>query len=219
MSSTPKSFDEANAVMPTEVPLDKDFYFPDGNICLLVGMRRMFCIHRYKLGEFLKLRPQIEGNKHLVVIQLPNDNPDDLHNAFKVVYTCPYALQPPTFDISVLVSTLRIATKYQNNALRNFAIHQLDLKDLSIIERIPIAREFNIEEWEAQTIQNLILRPAPVTFEEAEVLGIKDFFRVAAQRELNASTSRNVEGAERDPLGVFGRPSGQYRARKRLAPS
>ena len=131
----------------------------------------------------------------------------------------PYALQPPTFDIAVLVSTLRIATEYQNDALRNFSIHQLDLKALSLVDRIPIAREFNIHEWETRTIQNLVLRSTPIALEEAEVLGMQAFFEVAARRELRAFDSINARETEQNPPGRLRRPSGRYRAHVRLAAS
>lgn len=75
---------------------------------------------------------------------------------------------------------------YQNNALRDFAIRELEPRALTV-GYIPIARELDIPEQEERTLLKLASRLAPITLEEAEVLGMKAFVSLAARREIEVS--------------------------------
>jgi hypothetical protein len=98
-----------------------------------------------------------------------------------------YTLSPLRFDQATLVSTLRIATAYGHDGLRKFAIWKLELKKLPLIDYVPLAREYNVPSWEANATNKLALRPEPVSFAEARVLGMEAFVSLVARREAESS--------------------------------
>ncbi|KAF8604194.1 hypothetical protein BDV93DRAFT_394233, partial [Ceratobasidium sp. AG-I] len=81
------------------------------------------------------------------------------------------------------ISTLRIATAYDHPNLRSFAIKHLESIPLSAIERIRLSREFSLNSWEGPAYIELCERDEAITKEEADVLGIDAFVRIAKIRE------------------------------------
>lgn len=96
-----------------------------------------------------------------------------------------YTTTPPVFDTNILISALRIADLYDNPTLREFSIDALSLKKLSLMDYLPIAREFKIQCWEDFILDKLATRCEPVTLAEAQVLGINAFVLLATRRETN----------------------------------
>jgi hypothetical protein len=90
---------------------------------------------------------------------------------------------PFEFDPQVLTSALRIATAYDYPGLRTFAIANLEKVSLSAVERIRLAREFGLASWEGPAYAELHERDEAITIEEATVLGLDAFVRVAKARE------------------------------------
>ncbi|KAG9088705.1 hypothetical protein FRC07_012483 [Ceratobasidium sp. 392] len=82
-----------------------------------------------------------------------------------------------------MVSTLRIATKFNHSPLRKFAIDNLELKQLPPMEYLPLAKEFNVPEWEARAIDHLAIRDEPVTVAEANLLDTESFVAMLHRRE------------------------------------
>ncbi|CAE6505103.1 unnamed protein product [Rhizoctonia solani] len=93
---------------------------------------------------------------------------------------------PPSFDVATLVSTLRVATLFQNPDLRNFAISQLESikHSAAAIDRIALSDELKLPDWEVPAFAELCRRPEPVSAEEAKILGITRFVEIARMREI-----------------------------------
>jgi dTMP kinase len=90
---------------------------------------------------------------------------------------------PFEFDAAVLISALRIATAYDYPELRTFSIGRLQKLCLAAIQRIQLAREFNLAGWEEAAINELVTREEAITKEEAQVLGTDKMEEVAKARE------------------------------------
>lgn len=90
---------------------------------------------------------------------------------------------PFEFDTSILVSALRIATAYDYPDLYSYAIKHLECAKLVAIERIKIAREFELTAWEEPAYVELCERDEPITNEEASALGMDTFVHIAGIRE------------------------------------
>ncbi|KAF8596256.1 hypothetical protein BDV93DRAFT_418126, partial [Ceratobasidium sp. AG-I] len=80
-------------------------------------------------------------------------------------------------------SALLLATRYDHPTLRTFAIAKLENAKLSAIERIRVAREFNIPSWEEPAYLELCEREEAITISEAGVLGLEAVVQVAKIRE------------------------------------
>lgn len=81
------------------------------------------------------------------------------------------------------MSALRIASLYDYPVLRSYAIQHLERANLPAIERIKIAREFELTPWEGPSFKELYERKEPITRQEAKVLGLDDYVRVVNARE------------------------------------
>lgn len=57
-----------------------------GNTIVKANKRRMFCVHRFKLEEFSRIKSKINTTLTLGFIELP-DSPEDLHNTFMIIYS------------------------------------------------------------------------------------------------------------------------------------
>jgi hypothetical protein len=90
---------------------------------------------------------------------------------------------PFEFSPQVLTSALRIATAYDYPTLRAFTVKNLEKVSLSAVERIRLAREFGLTSWEGPAYAELHERDDAITIEEAAVLGLDAFVRVAKARE------------------------------------
>lgn len=76
-----------------------------------------------------------------------------------------------------------MATRYDYPALRTFAIDKLEKASLSAVERIRLAREFDIPSWEEPAYVELCERDEHLTMAEAEVLGLEAVLNVGIVRE------------------------------------
>jgi hypothetical protein len=117
---------------------------------------------------------------------------DDTRSLFLLVSPTNYfhsSYRPIEYDTPVLISTLKIATNFNHSGLRDFAIQELELKSLSPMDFIPIARELKVPQWEARALEMLVARIAPVTLEEARVIGIEAFVELVSQREKRMTRS------------------------------
>jgi hypothetical protein len=101
---------------------------------------------------------------------------------------------PFEFDAPTLVSSLRLATSYEYPELRKFSIDRLEILSahLSAIQRIELAREFDLSGWYESAFQELVERSEPITKDEAKVIGFEGFEELARARE-NEKIKKGME--------------------------
>ncbi|KAG9073802.1 hypothetical protein FRC06_011146, partial [Ceratobasidium sp. 370] len=161
---------------------DEEFNFLDGNISLRVESC-VFFVHKYKLAKFRKIKTMVLSHEAIVL----EGKADDFRNILRVMYTSSSCDSPVRFEVnaSVLISTLRIATRYDRPQLRAFSTRRLELNELPILDCLPLAREFNISDWKTRALDHLVSREEPITEAEAEaeLLGMKSFVAVVVRRE------------------------------------
>lgn len=82
------------------------------------------------------------------------------------------------------ISILSLATRWDFNDVRALAIQRLQALDMSPIERICIAHEYDISgRWVLAAYIALCERPEPLTLPEASRLGLETAMRIAQLRE------------------------------------
>lgn len=165
---------------------DSDFMFEDANLDLKTEELH-FWIHTFILQDFQGLEAKIDGARRdtreqwrLLALK---DSAEDVRNTLTVLYTKPY--EPHDFDTETLESALKLATKYDNPGLRDYAIQQIDQLSLRPIEQFRMSRDYDIPEWESKAVDTLCMRDDPITAEEASILGSVAFAKIAAEREKN----------------------------------
>ncbi|KAH7345364.1 hypothetical protein B0J17DRAFT_639621 [Rhizoctonia solani] len=180
---------------------DPEFAFSDGNIELQISDHK-FWVHEFLLSKFNKIAElirQARGRGELTayperrtIIHIRGTGKvrcTDIQNAFRVIYSSMsfvFSPVPPSFDVATLVSTLRVATLFQNPDLRNFAISQLESikHSAAAIDRIALSDELKLPDWEVPAFAELCRRPEPISAEEAKILGINRFVEIARMREI-----------------------------------
>ncbi|CAE6463436.1 unnamed protein product [Rhizoctonia solani] len=159
----------------------------DGDIELKVN-NTIFKSHKHLLNDFGRLREMIKGMERYntgtpcIIIYRDEHGVEDFKNMFKVLYAS-LIKGPFEFDGPTLISALRIATAYEYPELRKFSIDKLGASCLTPIQRIQLAREFNLTAWDESAFHELATRDEPITKEEAKELGFERFEELAKARE------------------------------------
>ncbi|CAE7220032.1 unnamed protein product [Rhizoctonia solani] len=141
-----------------------------------------FETHKYLVKRFQGLRALLEDNPREISVQHDKLSAQDFCETFKILYTSAVS-SPFAFTSQTLVSALRIATIYEYHALRYYCIQYLETLELDAIKRIELAREFQLSAWEDQACHELEMRDKPITAEEAKIIGLDAFVRIAEARE------------------------------------
>ncbi|KAF8708397.1 BTB/POZ domain, partial [Rhizoctonia solani] len=170
--------------------------FKDWNVRVLIG-NNSFKLHEHQLSKFSALEKLIRaanenryepdpGHGTCTRLELPlnDESPTDFENMVEILYlnVCD-GVTDDDHSIPVLKSTLRLATKYEYEHMREYAILCLEKRDLTPIERIELARECNIPLWSREALNELCARDELITLAEASILGLDTFFELAHRRE------------------------------------
>ncbi|CAE6521374.1 unnamed protein product [Rhizoctonia solani] len=178
VSSTPVNY--ADPLVP-ELNGNPLFESGDGDMELIVNGTR-FETHRYLIKRFKKwgdTNPKLQSGSTMTITGTASS--EDFGRMLRVLYS---TLEGPfEFDTLTLVSALHIATEYEYPALRDYAVRHLEQADLTAIKRIELARKFGLTSWEKPAYTELCSRDGAITEEEAGILGMAAFVRVARIRE------------------------------------
>ncbi|CAE7125787.1 unnamed protein product [Rhizoctonia solani] len=141
-----------------------------------------YLLHRFSVLQTLFSDEPSSTVRPIYVLDEDTINPEDFHNAFKILYSSPLDT-PFEFDTPVFVSALRLATLYDYPTLRAYSIAHLNQASLGPIRRIEIARECKLPEWEEPAYIELGQRDEPITAQEAAVLGLETLTDISRRRE------------------------------------
>ncbi|CAE7147122.1 unnamed protein product [Rhizoctonia solani] len=181
----------------TAPELDAEFAYPDGNIELQASSH-IFWVHEFQFAKFAKIADLIRqarergdftaAPERRVKINIPCTGKlisTDVRQTLRVIYSSLVSSHtPPKFDGQTLISTLRVASLYQNPDLRDFSISQLQSEFyIAPIYRIALSDELAIPGWEAPAFLELCRRPEALSQDEASILGIARTVEVARVRE------------------------------------
>ncbi|KAB5592403.1 hypothetical protein CTheo_4167 [Ceratobasidium theobromae] len=155
----------------------------DGDLELWVN-GTCFETHKFLIKRFDGLKHHLHNqfSKAVLRLQREQDGADDFRRTFRVVYAM-IVDGPIAFDTRTLISALRIATAYDYPKLRAYVLKCLERCKLPAIERIKLAREFNITPWEGPAFIELCKREEALTIQEAGILGLETLVHVAHIRE------------------------------------
>ncbi|KDN49516.1 hypothetical protein RSAG8_02218, partial [Rhizoctonia solani AG-8 WAC10335] len=145
----------------------------------------IFKTHKHVLCKFAHIEIMLQNTgQHQttgdpsIVLRRDERGVEDTTNTFKILYATVFHFEP-----TILVSALRISTTYDFSNPRDYAIRELERASLSAIQRIQIAREFDLASWEAPAYSELAKREAALTQEEAQILGFSAFAVIVQERE------------------------------------
>ncbi|KAJ1310937.1 hypothetical protein OPQ81_009449 [Rhizoctonia solani] len=177
------SLDEPSTLSDTPTVVD----LGDGDIELRVN-NIIFKTHKHLLNDFARLKEVIKGMERYhpdtpcITIYRDERGVDDFRNMFKVLGKR-LIKGPFEFDAPTLVSALRIATAYDYPQLREFCIDRLNTSNISAVQRIKLACEFGLSDWDESAFRELVARDEAITKEEAKEIGVDRFEEIARARE------------------------------------
>ncbi|CAE7136566.1 unnamed protein product [Rhizoctonia solani] len=125
---------------------------------------------------------QTPESKPSIILHRDEHGVEDITNTFKILYASVID-GPFHFEPAILISALRISTAYNFPGLRDYTVRELEKASLGPIQRIQIAREFDLKSWEVPAYSELSKREAALTQEEAQILGVSAFTMIAQARE------------------------------------
>ncbi|KAF8599376.1 hypothetical protein BDV93DRAFT_546945 [Ceratobasidium sp. AG-I] len=150
--------------------------------------------HKFLIKRFANLKGRIKNGA--VTLEAGGPEAEDFSNTFNILYASVIE-GPCNFDQTTLISALLVATRYDYPALRTFAISKLEKAELSAVERIRLARKFNIPSWEEPAFLELCERDEAITMSEAEVLGLETIVHLGRIREKEQRRrGKEVDAAE-----------------------
>ncbi|KAL5641373.1 hypothetical protein ACGC1H_001750 [Rhizoctonia solani] len=166
-----------------------------------------FETHRYLIKRFKKwavISPKLRPGSIMTVTGTASS--EDFGRMLRVLYAT--TLEGPfEFDTPTLVAALHIATDYEYPALRDYAIRHLERAELTAIKRIEVARRFGLLSWVEPAYWDLCNRDESITEEEASILGISAFVRVANIREKEQRRrGRGIDAEREEETSKLGGP-------------
>ncbi|KAF8599379.1 hypothetical protein BDV93DRAFT_560462 [Ceratobasidium sp. AG-I] len=169
------------------------FDLGDGDLHIVIGGTTLET-HKFLIKRFAGFRDRIRSN--IMTLNTGEPGAEEFRRAFKILYAS--AVEGPfDFDRTTLASALLLATRYDYSALRTFAINKLENTELSAVERIRLAREFDIPSWEEPAYLELCERDEAITMSEAGVLGLEAVVHVAKIREKEQRRrGKEIDAAE-----------------------
>ncbi|KEP45218.1 BTB/POZ domain protein [Rhizoctonia solani 123E] len=168
----------------------------DGDIQITVN-GTSFESHKYLIKRFQGLKSLLDTQTLDINIQCDDISAEDFCEMFKVLYasivTGPFVFTPRT-----LISTLRVATAYKHHEMRDYCIQYLERLELDAVNRIELAQELHIPDWEKPAYHELGMREKPISKEEAKTIGLEAFVIIAEMREKE----QRRRGKEIDAMDV-----------------
>jgi len=91
------------------------------------------------------------------------------------------------------ISVLKLSTQWYFLDTRDLVINQLDkLTDMGNVERILLARQYDVPAWLRMAYRNLVLRHEGISLGDAEKIGWETAFRLYQVREMALKSSKKA---------------------------
>jgi len=175
-----------------------DFYFSD--IIFLVENqlfkvpRRNFAIESEVFADMFQLpAPTIDsraldGSSDDQPLRLDGIKKSDFAQLLRVMFPLD-SQQPDSLSLEEWTSVLKLSSMWQFHKIRTTAIKNMDTMTMDLVDKIVIARRYDIPTWLIPTLNTLIQRESPIGLSEGNRLGMEWVLKVAEVRERGTTTA------------------------------
>lgn len=125
----------------------------------------------------------VRSNQFMVLRHL--DDNEALHRHHGAVPGLP-------LTVDEWASVLKLSTKWEFKMLRQAAIDALIALQIGPVDRIVLARQYDIRHWMVPALNELAKRPQPLGLEEGTKLGLETALKLASVRERVMISGSNV---------------------------
>lgn len=179
---------------PATVTNHPSFFYDDRLIVIQTENVR-FNVHKYQLMKsdifnslFVATEKAgtegnpVEGSSIDNPIKLEGISASDFERLLTVLYASHFSAHHPEPEASLIVPAFRLANILKFPDLRAYLL-PLTEKVLGDVDKIVLAREFDIKDWIAPAHLSLCQHSAPLTNDEATKLGIHSLLMISLLRE------------------------------------
>ncbi|KAG6328814.1 hypothetical protein ID866_10276 [Astraeus odoratus] len=131
----------------------------------------------------------VEGLSDENPIRLDGVSKNDFEQLLKALFHRKHGSLPCLPDgIEEWTSVLKLSTTWDFKAVRQAAIDVLNVSQIGPVDRVVLARQYDIKDWLLPALNHLAQRPEPTSLEEAGRMGIDFALKLASVRERIAVT-------------------------------
>jgi len=98
--------------------------------------------------------------------------------------------QPELLTLEEWTSVLKLSSMWQFHKMRATAIKNMEDFSMDLVDKIVIARRFDVSTWLVPTLNALVQREKPIDLSEGNRLGMEWVLKVAEVRERDASATQ-----------------------------
>ncbi|KIJ63369.1 hypothetical protein HYDPIDRAFT_65515, partial [Hydnomerulius pinastri MD-312] len=129
-------------------------------------------------------RSEAEGMSDESPIRLEGIKKIDFQQLMKVLFPGSFGqTQRLPVGLEEWSSVLKLATLWEFEGIRRAAIGALPKCPITPVDKLVLAREYNIKEWLLPAINELVQRPNPIGVEDVARLGLDFALKILAVRE------------------------------------
>ncbi|KAL0574909.1 hypothetical protein V5O48_007053 [Marasmius crinis-equi] len=210
-----------NLGIPPAPPSDErcsgsKYYFDDGNVVFQVR-DKLYKVHRYffeqnSLTMTVMISSVLEraafmgrGTGMVNIANYPvvlhDTDPRDFERLLSIFYPTDYS-QHDAQTVEDWTSVLRVSTRFGMTKIRSLALDNLYMT-ANAVEKIALNNEFKFDdaeiesEWILDGYVELVTRVEPLTFEEGEMIGMRDVIRIHAMKGKLLKDLRKYVDVER----------------------
>ncbi|KAH7890554.1 hypothetical protein F5I97DRAFT_1940329 [Phlebopus sp. FC_14] len=146
----------------------------------------------------------LEGSSDANPIQLEGIKKDDFEQLLKVLYPyyCSREPEQPA-GREQWTSVLKLSALWMLEQVRQIAINALASVDLTAVERLVLAMEYDITDWFIPAVNDIARRPEPIGMEDVNHLGVEVALKIAAVREQLTFKVVQEHSKSRKPFHVY----------------
>ncbi|KAH7907393.1 hypothetical protein BJ138DRAFT_1014582 [Hygrophoropsis aurantiaca] len=128
------------------------------------------------------------GSSDDVPFHLESIEKDDFKQLLKVLFPPrPVNATDAPQTYSEWAAVLKLSTKWGFENARQQAIDQMESMSIDPIDKICLARDYDVDEWLAPAVNDLVKREEPINVNDVDRLGLEFALKVAAIRERVAN--------------------------------
>ncbi|KAF9457589.1 hypothetical protein BDZ94DRAFT_1314051 [Collybia nuda] len=147
--------------------------------------------HFVKSSDNFMKEYDLEGTGGQVPLTLDGISKVDFQRFLKVIYPLDFM---PSMDkpAEEWVSVLKLSTRWHFDVLRKLALSQLTSVVMNPVERVVLAKQFNMWQWLRSGYESLVTRPEMISLEEAERIGystVHALYRTREERSRGSTCS------------------------------
>ncbi|KIJ12540.1 hypothetical protein PAXINDRAFT_136955 [Paxillus involutus ATCC 200175] len=152
---------------------------------------------------------EAEGLSDAKPIRLEGVKLDDFEQLLKVLYPGSHGKQELPDGCAQWTSVLKLASLWDFDGVREKAIEALEALDITPVDKVALAMQYNIEKWMIPAINAMAQRPEPIGVEDVDRLGLDAALKIARIREqvflrtvyspASMSNKQELRPGHRDP--------------------